>query len=233
MRIISLAATHRLHVVFELARRTTTPTGKLLFQVTGGFFEFERSMIRQRLNAGLSVRPRSSATATSRSKEVLCAGTWPTRRGADADRPGSAGARQGRRHRQGSALDRIRNGHSPQTETGNGRSDGGSHRLDTTRSSRVRGDKGRDFPPAILRPQRPPAHARKKQESWPAAIAHSALARSYRAGHSLRDWLNIDYRHLAEAAIATWNEAPSPRGNHQACHDAKYWCMIRSTAGAL
>ena len=75
MRIISLAATHRLHVVFELARRTTTPTSKLLFQVTGGFSEFERSMIRQRLNAGLSVRPRSSATATSRPKEVLYAGT--------------------------------------------------------------------------------------------------------------------------------------------------------------
>src|SRR5215472_9539386 len=34
---------------------TTTPTGKLLFQVTGAFSEFERSMIRQRVNAGLSV----------------------------------------------------------------------------------------------------------------------------------------------------------------------------------
>lgn len=33
---------------------TTTPTGKLLFQVTGAFAEFERSMIRQRVNAGLS-----------------------------------------------------------------------------------------------------------------------------------------------------------------------------------
>jgi len=32
---------------------TTTPTGKLLFQVTGAFAEFERSMIRQRVNAGL------------------------------------------------------------------------------------------------------------------------------------------------------------------------------------
>ena len=32
-----------------------TPTGKLLFQVTGAFSEFERSMIRQRVNAGLSV----------------------------------------------------------------------------------------------------------------------------------------------------------------------------------
>src|SRR5262245_60383883 len=34
---------------------TTTPTGKLLFQVTGAFSEFERAMIRQRVRAGLSV----------------------------------------------------------------------------------------------------------------------------------------------------------------------------------
>ena len=33
---------------------TTTATGKLLFQVTGAFSEFERSMIQQRVNAGLS-----------------------------------------------------------------------------------------------------------------------------------------------------------------------------------
>jgi len=33
---------------------TTTPTGKLLFQITGAFAEFERSMIRQRVNAGLA-----------------------------------------------------------------------------------------------------------------------------------------------------------------------------------
>ena len=32
---------------------TTTPMGKLLFQVTGAFAEFERSMIRQRVRAGL------------------------------------------------------------------------------------------------------------------------------------------------------------------------------------
>ncbi len=34
---------------------TTTPTGKLLFQLTGAFAEFERSMIRQRVRAGLNV----------------------------------------------------------------------------------------------------------------------------------------------------------------------------------
>jgi DNA invertase Pin-like site-specific DNA recombinase len=32
---------------------TTTPTGKLLFHVTGAFAEFERSMIRQRVNVCL------------------------------------------------------------------------------------------------------------------------------------------------------------------------------------
>src|SRR5229473_3624785 len=32
---------------------TTTPTGKLVFQVTGAFAEFERSMIRQRVKLGL------------------------------------------------------------------------------------------------------------------------------------------------------------------------------------
>ena len=32
---------------------TTTPTGRLMFQVTGAFAEFERSMIRQRVRAGL------------------------------------------------------------------------------------------------------------------------------------------------------------------------------------
>ena len=32
---------------------TTTPMGKLVFQVTGAFAEFERTMIRQRIKAGL------------------------------------------------------------------------------------------------------------------------------------------------------------------------------------
>jgi DNA invertase Pin-like site-specific DNA recombinase len=32
---------------------TTTPAGKLIFQITGAFAEFERSMIRQRVRAGL------------------------------------------------------------------------------------------------------------------------------------------------------------------------------------
>src|SRR5262249_35425395 len=32
---------------------TTTPAGKLMFQVCGAFAEFERGMIRQRVHAGL------------------------------------------------------------------------------------------------------------------------------------------------------------------------------------
>ena len=32
---------------------TTTPAGRLIFQITGAFAEFERSMIRQRVRAGL------------------------------------------------------------------------------------------------------------------------------------------------------------------------------------
>jgi DNA invertase Pin-like site-specific DNA recombinase len=32
---------------------TTTPAGKLMFQITGAFAEFERSMIRTRVRAGL------------------------------------------------------------------------------------------------------------------------------------------------------------------------------------
>jgi DNA invertase Pin-like site-specific DNA recombinase len=34
---------------------TTTPAGKLLYQVTGAFAEFERTMIRQRVRASLNV----------------------------------------------------------------------------------------------------------------------------------------------------------------------------------
>jgi DNA invertase Pin-like site-specific DNA recombinase len=49
---------------------TTTPMGKLLFQITGAFAEFERSMIRQRIAAGLktvktAIAARGSFTARS------------------------------------------------------------------------------------------------------------------------------------------------------------------------
>ena len=37
----------------QQALDTTTPAGKLMFQITGAFAEFERSIIRQRIKAGL------------------------------------------------------------------------------------------------------------------------------------------------------------------------------------
>jgi len=62
---------------------TTTPAGKLMFQVCGAFAEFERSMIRQRVNAGLKRaveagktlgRPRISAAVEKRIQTQLRAG---------------------------------------------------------------------------------------------------------------------------------------------------------------
>ncbi len=63
---------------------TTTPTGRLLFQITGAFAEFERSMIRSRVNAGiararaqgkrLGRRPVSEAVV-QRIRERLATGT--------------------------------------------------------------------------------------------------------------------------------------------------------------
>ena len=41
---------------------TTTPAGKLMFQVTGAFAEFERSMIRQLVRAGLKRAVERGAT---------------------------------------------------------------------------------------------------------------------------------------------------------------------------
>jgi DNA invertase Pin-like site-specific DNA recombinase len=62
---------------------TTTPAGRLMFQVTGAFAEFERSMIRQRINAGLKRaveagktlgRPRISGKVEKRIQEQLRTG---------------------------------------------------------------------------------------------------------------------------------------------------------------
>src|ERR1700751_1917446 len=41
---------------------TTTPMGKLVFQLTGAFAGFERTMIRQRVKAGLKGSPRAAAS---------------------------------------------------------------------------------------------------------------------------------------------------------------------------
>jgi DNA invertase Pin-like site-specific DNA recombinase len=62
---------------------TTTPAGKLMFQVVGAFAEFERSMIRQRVNAGLDRaraagvtlgRPEADAGAKAKAAKLLKAG---------------------------------------------------------------------------------------------------------------------------------------------------------------
>jgi DNA invertase Pin-like site-specific DNA recombinase len=56
---------------------TTTPTGKLLFQVTGAFSEFERAMIRLRVRAGLNaVRAKIERDGQFKSKTGKCASAW-------------------------------------------------------------------------------------------------------------------------------------------------------------
>jgi DNA invertase Pin-like site-specific DNA recombinase len=68
----------------QQALDTTTPAGRLMFQVTGAFAEFERSMIRQRVHAGLKRaveqgkrlgRPRISTNLEQRIRKHLNAGT--------------------------------------------------------------------------------------------------------------------------------------------------------------
>jgi DNA invertase Pin-like site-specific DNA recombinase len=63
---------------------TTTPTGRLMFQMVGAFAEFERSMIRQRVNAGLKRavangkklgRPLNDPKAIERARAALQQGT--------------------------------------------------------------------------------------------------------------------------------------------------------------
>src|SRR6516225_2840698 len=62
---------------------TTTPSGKLMFQVTGAFAEFERAMIRQRIHAGLRRaiangktlgRPLNNPKALEKAREALSTG---------------------------------------------------------------------------------------------------------------------------------------------------------------
>ncbi|HEY2531897.1 MAG TPA: recombinase family protein, partial [Xanthobacteraceae bacterium] len=62
---------------------TTTPAGRLMFQITGAFAEFEHSMIRQRVHAGLKRavergkklgRPKIAAEVEERIRRQLRAG---------------------------------------------------------------------------------------------------------------------------------------------------------------
>jgi len=96
---------------------TTTRTGKLLFQITGAFAEFERSMIRQRIRAGLSVIKDKLARD---GKFVSKAGK--VRRNLGRPGPGAdklerarPGAGQGHRHHQGSQGGWPRHRHRPPT----------------------------------------------------------------------------------------------------------------------
>jgi len=63
---------------------TTTPAGRMFFHITGAFAEFERDMIRSRVNAGLARarargvklgRPKVSAKVEAAIRESLAAGT--------------------------------------------------------------------------------------------------------------------------------------------------------------
>ena len=67
---------------------TTTPAGKLTFQVTGAFAEFERSLIRQRTHAGLKRavangktlgRPLNDPEAIDRARQSSARGSASTR----------------------------------------------------------------------------------------------------------------------------------------------------------
>ena len=68
----------------QQALDTTTPTGKLMFSVTGAFAEFEREMIRQRVNAGLKRakaagvklgRPKADPTKAALARKLLAKGS--------------------------------------------------------------------------------------------------------------------------------------------------------------
>jgi DNA invertase Pin-like site-specific DNA recombinase len=83
---------------------TTTPAGRLMFQICGAFAEFERSMIRQR-----RPQPRQSAgkAAGAAQGAKRCGAT------------GSTPPRQGIRHPQSRKSPRARNWHRPAHQAGN------------------------------------------------------------------------------------------------------------------
>ncbi len=59
---------HALNVDLYLHREridTTTPMGRLMFQITGAFAEFERSIIKERIHAGLE-RARKQGTRSGK-----------------------------------------------------------------------------------------------------------------------------------------------------------------------
>ena len=67
----------------RFAKDTSTPAGKMLFQMCGVFAEFERSMIQERVRAGLARarakgktlgRPRVSAKVEAKIRELAAGG---------------------------------------------------------------------------------------------------------------------------------------------------------------
>ena len=98
---------------------TTTPTGRLLFQITGAFAEFQRSIIRARVNLGLS-RARAqgkrlgrrpvSADVVERIRTELVTGAGPQN-----------GQSAGRRHRNGASGETRDGGYSILRRAGLGR----------------------------------------------------------------------------------------------------------------
>lgn len=102
---------------------TSTPAGKAMFQMLGVFAEFEREMIRERVNAGLS-RAKANGTKLGRprqgqregheeggrmgSRSCRRAGGAHGRQGQGEDRQGTWHRRHhGRPHRQGSGTSRV------------------------------------------------------------------------------------------------------------------------------
>ena len=68
----TLQELHAKHVDLYLHQQgidTTTPSGKAMFQMMGVFAEFERSMLRERVNAGLA-RARAEGTQLGRPAEI-------------------------------------------------------------------------------------------------------------------------------------------------------------------
>ena len=95
---------------------TTTPAGRLMFQVTGAFAEFERSMIKQRINAGLKRavdagkqlgRPRIDPVLEKRIQSQLRAGKGMLKVAAECGVGSGTVQRIKREMKEAGPLDRV------------------------------------------------------------------------------------------------------------------------------
>jgi DNA invertase Pin-like site-specific DNA recombinase len=76
---------HALHChlyLHQQALDTSTPSGRAMFQMCGVFAEFERAMIRERINAGLA---RAKARGVNRKGEPLRLGRPPVNSATERD----------------------------------------------------------------------------------------------------------------------------------------------------